>query len=773
METNNLEGTLVTQQFLEQVVSGVKPLLNPQSVSSELPVQVVKVTLNQYLTNFTYPLYITANGLSTTGDTHVQFSGHLVLGDSVQLVGLNSGRTKIARIAYSNETPMCLYFITENFINSLSVEIISSAYKENLVALIEAVDTEDVDAYLESENATSIDVVEDASFDGYNFAVIDKNGNEIKVPASYTGQISQYISSINEAGTAALATQAQSLTESVNITVTSPDDSLVTMTGSGVINSDLSSSTLTIKATSINLPEQEIPLASTSTRGGVKLYGSEDPGYNNFPVQLSNEKAYVHVPLGDMDIHRYQNLAAVPNPKVGDIVQYIGNTTSQYTNGYFYQYWPTSFTVDPIPNDSTWYSLTGIADIIKAYNTTINYSLVPGIGINISLVDESDSDASEGEALFVVSQGSYTIDMTYEEIQQNLGIQLKNGYTVWDASDLIVYWRVAEGSTGIWIQKNVQPLIQMQSALVYKGVCTWNELQQKTSIAQPGDFYTITDKFDQEYFFTGTDWEFMGDVFTVNGSLSIKTKSGSSSPVTVSTFKANDSGDQPIIFKEGQNITLTPDPTNKTITITAATEAVPVGTITMYAGEEAPDGWLLCNGDLLPATVTIGIEPSTYDFVIRYRPNPQSQWSYRYYKMQDSEYVNLGSSLGIIYGMSDNGIYLPNLQQRFPLGAQANGTIGRNGHTSSSTGWPTDLGKIGGESTTTLSAAESGLPAHGHDLSYDLGQTDASGARPYSFNTTNGGENTHLTASNNTSQDASLAHNNVPEFLAVNFIVKY
>ena len=69
-----------------------------------------------------------------------------------------------------------------------------------------------------------------------------------------------------------------------------------------------------------------------------------------------------------MDIHRYKNLEAVPSPKVGDIVQYIGNTKNDRINWYFYQYWPTSFIVDPIPSDSTWYALTGMSDIIKTYN---------------------------------------------------------------------------------------------------------------------------------------------------------------------------------------------------------------------------------------------------------------------------------------------------------------------------------------------------------------------------------------------------------------------
>jgi len=64
----------------------------------------------------------------------------------------------------------------------------------------------------------------------------------------------------------------------------------------------------------------------------------------------------------------------------------------------------------------------------------------------------------------------------------------------------------------------------MSSALVYKGTCAWAELEGKIPISEPGYFYTVTDKSNQEYFFNGIitsnwedSWEFMGDVFTLNG----------------------------------------------------------------------------------------------------------------------------------------------------------------------------------------------------------------------------------------------------------------
>jgi len=109
-------------------------------------------------------------------------------------------------------------------------------------------------------------------------------------------------------------------------------------------------------------------------------------------------------------------------------------------------------------------------------------------------------------------------------------------------------------------------------------------------------------------------------------------------------------------------------------------------------------------------------------------------------------------------------------------------------------------GSTGGEAEHTLTAAESGVPAHGHgftDPTYKTSGTDgthrhqthynntaASGtARAHSSNAsgysqsyfmdTGGGhghtitKNTSGSVSNNTAADASAAHNNMPPYLAV------
>lgn len=93
--------------------------------------------------------------------------------------------------------------------------------------------------------------------------------------------------------------------------------------------------------------------------------------------------------------------------------------------------------------------------------------------------------------------------------------------------------------------------------------------------------------------------------------------------------------------------------------------AVPVGAVTMFAGGAAPANWLICDGSSLATTGT---------------------------------YAALFAILGYAFGGSGANFNLPNLQQRFPLGAN-----------------PTNaLGSTGGFLSQTLSAAQ--LPAHTHTI---------------------------------------------------------
>lgn len=85
-------------------------------------------------------------------------------------------------------------------------------------------------------------------------------------------------------------------------------------------------------------------------------------------------------------------------------------------------------------------------------------------------------------------------------------------------------------------------------------------------------------------------------------------------------------------------------------------------------------------------------------------------------------------------------------------------------------------GATGGSATVTLTAAQSGVPAHSHkyqdyNTTYTLKTTNrkpgTSTAVAYGTSLTAGGGATERTSSNNTDANASQAHNNMPPYLAV------
>jgi microcystin-dependent protein len=99
---------------------------------------------------------------------------------------------------------------------------------------------------------------------------------------------------------------------------------------------------------------------------------------------------------------------------------------------------------------------------------------------------------------------------------------------------------------------------------------------------------------------------------------------------------------------------------------TAATASqAPIGSVTMFAGATPPTGWLVCDGRSLATTGT---------------------------------YAALFAVCGYAFGGSGANFNLPSLTGRFPVGASTGDT----------------LGTTGGEVTHTLTAAE--MPAHAHPI---------------------------------------------------------
>lgn len=101
---------------------------------------------------------------------------------------------------------------------------------------------------------------------------------------------------------------------------------------------------------------------------------------------------------------------------------------------------------------------------------------------------------------------------------------------------------------------------------------------------------------------------------------------------------------------------------------------LPVGTIIQYIANEAPGGWLICNGS----------------------------------EVKKSEYPRLYKIIGETFGTSinSNNFVLPDLRGRIPVGSgQGDGLTNRT------------IGDIGGSETHTLTIAE--IPSHAHNATID------------------------------------------------------
>lgn len=157
------------------------------------------------------------------------------------------------------------------------------------------------------------------------------------------------------------------------------------------------------------------------------------------------------------------------------------------------------------------------------------------------------------------------------------------------------------------------------------------------------------------------------------------------------------------------------------------TELIPVGTIIQFAGAMPIDKWLLCDGS----------------------------------EVLISEYNELYQVLGgssSPFGVTSTHFNLPDFRGRVAVGS-TNNTAYHN----------FQLANTGGEEMHVLTSSE--LPAHCHDYSL------------YVNNNTNNGVARFGSAKATTSQDSSIhttsftgdnkAHENMPPYLSINYLIKY
>lgn len=164
-----------------------------------------------------------------------------------------------------------------------------------------------------------------------------------------------------------------------------------------------------------------------------------------------------------------------------------------------------------------------------------------------------------------------------------------------------------------------------------------------------------------------------------------------------------------------------------------AAGAVPPGTVTAFAGSTAPNGWLMCDGQ-------------SYSI---------------------STYRDLYNAIGTTYGGYGQSFQVPDLRGRFPAGKD--------------TGTFATLGGKGGEEKHTLTVAE--MPAHqhsGNDRAWHDKQKRNGRQSFVSLNQDSGSWIANAANDGLTNQDTASgttgggqAHNNLPPYISLNFIIKY
>ena len=173
---------------------------------------------------------------------------------------------------------------------------------------------------------------------------------------------------------------------------------------------------------------------------------------------------------------------------------------------------------------------------------------------------------------------------------------------------------------------------------------------------------------------------------------------------------------------------------------------IPVGTIQMWAMLTPPEGWLLCDGSV----VNKALHPKLHELL---------------------------EADGFLYGGDANGAMIPDLARRVPFGDTPGETGGLEQVTLTPDQMPSHDHAVtlhdGGHSHSAISTAGGGPNSN---ASWTVGGAAAGGASTFGW-TGNNGANIRVKTDNkwdlSRNTGGGQAHENMPPYLTVNFIIKH
>lgn len=206
----------------------------------------------------------------------------------------------------------------------------------------------------------------------------------------------------------------------------------------------------------------------------------------------------------------------------------------------------------------------------------------------------------------------------------------------------------------------------------------------------------------------------------------------------------------------------------------------PIGTVVMWAGRmgegvtdgDLPHGWLLCDGSRIYLSSLS--QPSIPEGFTSINIGGR-----KFTNTDIGELQKLVNVIGHKWSVNEGEVRLPNLRQRFPLGADnSQSTTFKEQNISDGIEkyYDVTLGSIGGDSKHELTIEE--IPSHNHSFYEDLkGKNVGSGSSEGVLNARGDGEfqvgKAFTTDKSGGSDYGTFKHSNVPPFLAINFIIKY